>query len=142
MFPNLKVKNFSMVIYDLGLKKEERADMEKYCRCTVISFPFDKFQSHVKNLRCFAWKMLIAAAHIDQAEVIHWGDTSATELKGHGQDINKVIETTKMRGVQAQIGGMENVYHTIPSLFESMGDSPYVHMDFKQIYGTLFFWHR
>ncbi|RUS84798.1 hypothetical protein EGW08_007413, partial [Elysia chlorotica] len=40
VFPALE--NFALLFYDLGLTARERREMERFCRCTVLTFPFDK----------------------------------------------------------------------------------------------------
>ncbi|GFN79510.1 hypothetical protein PoB_000601600 [Plakobranchus ocellatus] len=71
------LKNFTVVLFDLGLKKRQRKLAEKFCRCQVVSFPFELFPAHVSNLLCYSWKAIIIRALITKArQVLVWQDSS------------------------------------------------------------------
>ena len=80
VFPYLR--HFKLLVYDLGLIPSERTLYEKHCRCTVITFPFEKLPEYFRTLKCFAWKILAIAAHFGQADVVIWSDAS---IRLHGE---------------------------------------------------------
>ena len=136
--------NFTLVMFDLGLSPFERQQMEKYCRCQVVSFPFHELPKHVRKLKCYAWKPFIVTAMFEKADVIMWADASV-RFNNHNQ-IRPFIERTKIRGVQVR-GDSRRVmartaFHTMPFMFEAFGDSPCAFMPFRQLEATFFTMHR
>ena len=140
LFPVLK--NFRLIIYDIGLTKDQRKMTQKHCNCTVLSFPFHKFPTHVSTLMCYAWKPLIVAAHYDQAEVIMWADSSVRFR--HSAEIPELIRRTKDRGVQQRRCFEFNKlpHFTLPRIFEHFGDSPCAFMSVPMVEGNFALYHR
>ncbi|CAL1548265.1 unnamed protein product [Lymnaea stagnalis] len=133
--------NFLLVLFDLGLTPEERGELEKYCRCTVITFPFHLFPPHFEKMKCFAWKPPIVRSMIDKANVVIWQDAS---IRYTQPDVIPVmVRRTIQRGVQQRYftGAIPNPYWTLPQMFEYFGDSPCAHMAFNQCEGTFGMYH-
>ena len=135
VFPNIK-----LVFYDIGLTPAQRSAVEKHCRCTVTSIPFSKLPSHVSNLSCYAWKVVIIAAHYQQAEVLVWLDAS---IRIHNTtSFAAMVQTTKERGVQQRQGAFLNIQFTHPQTFEMFGDSPCAHHKVLQPGAMFGMYHR
>ncbi|CAL1548266.1 unnamed protein product [Lymnaea stagnalis] len=134
--------DFLLVLFDLGLTSGERSDLEKYCRCTVITFPFHLFPPHFERLKCFAWKPTIIRSMMDKADVVLWQDTS---IRYTQPDVIPVMMRRAIqRGVQQRYytGAIPNPYFTLPQMFEFFGDSPCAHMAFFQCESGFGMYHR
>ncbi|CAL1533155.1 unnamed protein product [Lymnaea stagnalis] len=59
LMPDMRV-----VFFDIGLTETQRIQTEKYCRCHVIRFPFEKFRPLLEDRFCYFWKPLIIRALI------------------------------------------------------------------------------
>ncbi|CAL1541912.1 unnamed protein product [Lymnaea stagnalis] len=133
-------KNFTFIVYDLGLKEDEVRQVKKYCRCTLLTFPFHLFPPHFKTLKCFAFKPMIIRAMFERANVVIWSDTSIKMNKLFPE----VIEKVKTFGIQQRL--LMNDYpspsHTLPQMFHFFGDSPCAHMAFSQVVGGFGVYHR
>ena len=140
LFPVLT--NFTMIVYDLGLNPKERQQYQEHCRCQLFTFPFHKLPEHFKTLKTFSWKIFVIAAHFEQAEVTMWTDASIT-LTNPPKLLN-AIEKARTAGVQQRCnsGSHANPVHTLPQMFEAFGDSPCVHMAFRQCETGWALYHR
>lgn len=139
VFPVLK--NFTLLFYDIGLTSEERAQMEKYCQCQVLSFPFDKLPRYVGNLKCYAWKPLMIKAHIRQADVVLWLDASIR----FNDDINQLqelVRRVKERGVQIGSSSSDTTFRSFRSLFHYFGDEPCMYLGMGQAKATIGGYHN
>ncbi|XP_059146342.1 uncharacterized protein LOC131933790 [Physella acuta] len=141
VFPILK--DFRLVLFDIGLKVEEREEMEKHCRCTVIIFPFDQFPKHFEEyLKCYSWKPVVVKAVYARANVVVWMDASVRfTIPKALQDI---IARVKVQGVLQRRPGfnISNPYFTLPQMFEYFGDSPCAHLPFYQVESGFGVYHR
>jgi len=72
-----------VIVYDLGLKKENKKKLASYCSVQVKSFNFSKYPHYVRDLSLYAWKLLIIneAYEEKQYEVILWCDASCRLLQ-------------------------------------------------------------
>ena len=136
-FPNIK-----LVFYDIGLTQEQKSQVERHCRCTVVSFPFYKLPRHISYLNCYAWKVMIIAAHYEQAEVVVWMDSSIRVL--NVTSFATMVQRTKHRGVSQRIPNkrVPNIKVTLPQMFEMFGDSPCAHDKVPQIGAAFGMYHR
>ena len=133
VFPFLK--NFTLVVYDIGLTAEERRQVERHCRCQGAVFPFHRLPDWHRELRCFSWKVFIIAAHLPQAQVVMWTDASIRITKP--VNLLELIARTRRLGVQQRnvpLGNssVSNPYHTLAEVFQHFGDSPCAHITFRQ----------
>ena len=140
LFPVLQ--NFLMVIYDIGLEESQRREMEKHCRCKVVTFPFDMVPDHAREILCYAWKPFILAAHLEQAEVLMWADASVRFI--NPQNIPTIIQRTKERGIQQKTVERSHPlpFYTIPMIFEHFQDSPCAYMSFQMVEANFMLFHR
>ncbi|GFO34794.1 Cai-1 autoinducer sensor kinase/phosphatase cqss [Plakobranchus ocellatus] len=127
------LKNFTFVVYDLGLTDAERNEVITYCRCTVLKFPFHRFPEHFKVLKCFSWKVTVIRAMYERAQLVIWTDASI-RIKNPSK-LLEYIERAKERGIQQrfQARGVPNPYFTLNQMFDFFGDSPCAHMAFHQV---------
>ena len=67
-----------IIVYDIGLKREERGKVSVFCNVELRSFKFNKYPPYVKrNINNYAWKPLILHEVVDEGyDVILFGDTS------------------------------------------------------------------
>ena len=76
------VPNTKIVVYDLGLKEDERKKLSKLCYVEVRTFPFNKYPPHFRNLSLNeAWKPVIISELAKEYDVIMYGDASLRILK-------------------------------------------------------------
>ena len=73
--------------YDIGLGKSQVSRLKKLPYVTYRKFHFDKYPPHIKNLRNYAWKILIIGELLSEFDGVMWFDTS---VRIHG-DFNKVM---------------------------------------------------
>ena len=134
--------NFTLVVYDLGLTEIQRNQILKHGRCVFVKFPFDELPDIFKNLRCFSWKVLIIAAHYEQADVLIWGDSSVRFINTTA--LLELIHTSKLRGIQQRnLEEMARIpSHTMPFVFERFGYSPCAFLSFRMCEGNFGVYHR
>ena len=65
-----------IIIFDLGLSSRERTIVETFCCVECRTFPFNKYPSHVKTLKKYAWKPLMIKEIALEYEVVLYGDAS------------------------------------------------------------------
>lgn len=53
-----KYPDIKLYIFDLGLKPHHKEQLQATCRCTIQTFPFEKFPDHVHWMKGYAWKPL------------------------------------------------------------------------------------
>ena len=75
-YPSLHI-----VIYNLGLRKEEVDDLESYCSVHVRQFNFNRYPDFVRNLFFFAWKPLVLQELSKNYEFIFYFDASIRLMK-------------------------------------------------------------
>ena len=99
-----------IVVYDLGLKENERKELESFCNVEVRSFVFKQYPPHFRDLFNYAWKPIVIRTVAQEAEYICWADASVRfvenfesaltmldkfPLKGHiHQDNLKIVQLT------------------------------------------------
>ena len=65
-----------ILYYDLGLTQAQRREVSKYCNVELQTFQWDKYPPHVKILRKFAWKPLVAKDVAEKYDLFMYGDSS------------------------------------------------------------------
>ena len=68
--------------YDLGLTQAQRREVSKCCNVELQTFQWDKYPPHVKILRKFAWKPLVAKEVAEKYDLFMYGDSSI-RMKSH-----------------------------------------------------------
>ncbi|RUS82038.1 hypothetical protein EGW08_010194 [Elysia chlorotica] len=114
-----KLANFTMVLFDLGLKQNQLRMTEKNCRCRVVPFNFDLFPAHVRDLHCYSWKPLIIRAMAERATtLIVWQDASVRWK--HGFEV--IFERAALYGQQIVVTDHADrvTSNTVPEMFQYM----------------------
>ncbi|KAK3798337.1 hypothetical protein RRG08_063351 [Elysia crispata] len=129
VFPTLR--NFQVILFDIGLSPEERRQTEKKCRCQVITFNFDLFPPHVLDRHCYAWKPLIVRALIARAKkLVIWQDASVRWMPR----FKVILERAKVYGLQMFVGGGDKVTaNTLRETFEYMQEQECVFESVSEI---------
>jgi hypothetical protein len=86
--------NLEIAVYDLGLSDDNKAQISKWCRVTIRPIDFDKYPSHVRNLRNFAWKALVVQQALEEYGKILYVD-SGYEIR---QPINYIRQRVNNEG--------------------------------------------
>uniref|UniRef100_A0A2C9KH96 Uncharacterized protein n=1 Tax=Biomphalaria glabrata TaxID=6526 RepID=A0A2C9KH96_BIOGL len=138
LFPVLK--NFSFVVYNLGLTEEEASKVRQHCRCQFVRFPFERFPPHFKTLKCFGFKPTLVRALIEKANIVLWTDT----VFKISRNITTVIDRARTMGIQQMYlpTNYPNPSHTLEQTFHFFGDSPCAHMAFNQVAGGFGIYHN
>ncbi|GFR96427.1 hypothetical protein ElyMa_006297700 [Elysia marginata] len=116
-----KLTNFTVVVFDIGLKKRQRKLTEKYCRCRVLTFPFKLFPPHVRELHCYGWKAIMIRGLITKArKLLIWQDTSIRWT----DEFLSVFHRAMVFGQQflESMHGARLTSHTLPQMFAYMGE--------------------
>ncbi|XP_059153643.1 uncharacterized protein LOC131939377 [Physella acuta] len=117
------VHNLTVVLFDIGLTEEERTKTEKYCKCTVVTFPSEKFHPHLKKNFCYSWKPIIVRATIEKAKkLLIYQDSSVRWTK-------KIVNVMKRAStVGLQLFRYPTVaripVHTLKQTFDYFGELP------------------
>ncbi|KAK7477619.1 hypothetical protein BaRGS_00031167 [Batillaria attramentaria] len=130
VFP--RVKNYTFILVDLGLGPKQRNLTEKYCRCTVLDFPFHLLPQFFKELKCATWKPFVIRSLIDKAEFVIWMDTSVRWSAV--SPLDPVFQRAKERGLQLREvnSGVISV-RTTASTFDFYGDMTCQYTRFSEI---------
>uniref|UniRef100_A0A2C9LY10 Uncharacterized protein n=1 Tax=Biomphalaria glabrata TaxID=6526 RepID=A0A2C9LY10_BIOGL len=130
VFPYVPDKTF--VLLDLGLTKEQRNKTEKACQCHVISFPFELFPTHFRELHSCAWKpVFIMACMMKTKKLVVYQDASIY-WKDH---IVELLDRGDKLGLQVWGGrGMHNIPGaTLKGMFDFFGDQPCAYINYTQL---------
>ncbi|KAK7483720.1 hypothetical protein BaRGS_00025041 [Batillaria attramentaria] len=139
VFPRLS--NYTLVVYDIGLNKEQRKTTEKNCNCTVLDFPFRKLPRFVKTLRCYTWKPPIVRTLIDKADIVVWMDSSVRWSKT--APFGAIFSRATERGLQLAIDQSGSIaVRTGREMFEFYGDDPCQYEPHGEVYGTYGIFHN
>lgn len=65
-----------VIVYDLGLSKENSYRVRRMCNCIFRTFPFQDFPKHVRNLHGYTWKPIIIHLMLQEFDFVMWLDTS------------------------------------------------------------------
>ena len=65
-----------LIVYDLGLSKQEVKKLHEISFVEYRKFNFDRFPGHVENLHTYAWKPLILQQLLNQYGGVMWMDSS------------------------------------------------------------------
>ena len=65
-----------IVVYDLGLKENERKELESFCNVEVRNFVFKQYPPHFNDLFKYAWIPTLIRTVAQEAEYICWADAS------------------------------------------------------------------
>ncbi|CAL1525837.1 unnamed protein product [Lymnaea stagnalis] len=121
VFPMLR--NITVVLFDIGLTKEQRKKTEKNCQCHVVTFPVEKFPPHMKENKCYSWKPLIVRATVEKArQILVYQDSSIR----WSPEMRNVLNLTKTFGLQYHRDDdfTRIPLHTLRQMFDYFGESP------------------
>ncbi|KAK3798071.1 hypothetical protein RRG08_034627 [Elysia crispata] len=126
------LKNFNVILFDIGLKKKQRRLTEKYCKCQVLSFPFKQFPTHVRELLCYSWKAIIIRALVTKArKLLIWQDTSIRWT----EEFPSVFQRAMKYGQQLieSTHGARITSHTHPQMFAYMREEACQYFPYREI---------
>ena len=78
----------NLYCYDIGLDAPQVSQLKKLPSVIYRKFNFDKYPPHIKNLRNYAWKILITGELLAEFDGVMWFDTS---VRIHG-DVSHLLE--------------------------------------------------
>ena len=68
--------NTPIIVLDLGLEDKEVRQLNSLRHVKLVSFPFEKYPSHVKTVTNYAWKALGIYNALQEYEIVFWMDAS------------------------------------------------------------------
>ncbi|KAL3883566.1 hypothetical protein ACJMK2_029818 [Sinanodonta woodiana] len=137
VFP--KYKNVKFIFYDIGLRENETEMLKKHCRCEYRLFPFDKYPEHLKILKGYTFKPLIAQIVLNEYGFVMWMDASVRFRTG---DLDSLFELAMKDGVKIISGGLGVGYRTDPVTFKFLREDPCLFADKNEIQATFILIHR
>ncbi|XP_052761283.1 uncharacterized protein LOC128203782 isoform X2 [Mya arenaria] len=76
-----KYEDVKLIYYDMGLTELQRNILLKHCNiCSLVTFQFQNYPPHVRNLKTYTWKPLIVKELLQNFSWVWWADTSARFL--------------------------------------------------------------
>ncbi|XP_046560141.1 uncharacterized protein LOC124269174 [Haliotis rubra] len=138
VLPNMK--NYSLIYYDLGLTLEQRAQVQKHCKCEVRVFPVTKLEDWMKKLKCYAWKPLIVQANIRSADMLVWLDASSRlTMKG----LKETLEDVKSQGMVLRPGGKVAMsQHIDKQMMQYFNSTACAYSPYRMTSGSFVFLHN
>ncbi|KAK6976516.1 MetK 1 protein [Biomphalaria glabrata] len=133
VYPNMA--NFTMVLFDIGLTKEQRSTTERNCKCHVVTFPVHLFKAYMKNNFCYAWKPLIVLASIVKArKYLVYQDASVRWLN----DFHITFDRTNKYGHQMfrYRNSIRSTLNTYPQMFQFMDEDPCTFTPYPEFHAT------
>ncbi|XP_055893317.1 uncharacterized protein LOC106056782 isoform X2 [Biomphalaria glabrata] len=133
VYPNMA--NFTMVLFDIGLTKEQRSTTERNCKCHVVTFPVHLFKAYMKNNFCYAWKPLIVLASIVKArKYLVYQDASVRWLN----DFYITFDRTNKYGHQMfrYRNSIRSTLNTYPQMFQFMDEDPCTFTPYPEFHAT------
>ncbi|GFS26707.1 hypothetical protein ElyMa_005223800 [Elysia marginata] len=138
----LLFKNFTFLVYDLGFTSKQRETLQKFCRCKLLTFRFFAFENFATDLKKFAWKPYLVRAHLHQARVLVWMDTSirfyhnpAGLQRLFTQDIGKF-------GVMVGYSVPDSCFTTCRSTYHWFGDEPCAYLGLPIFQASVLIFHN
>ncbi|KAL3883555.1 hypothetical protein ACJMK2_029808 [Sinanodonta woodiana] len=137
VFP--KYKNVKFIFYDIGLSKNETEMVKKHCRCEYRLFPFEKYPEHLKILKGYTFKPLIAQTVLNEYGFVMWIDASIRFLTG---DLDSLFEMAMKDGVKIIAGSLGVGHRTDPTIFKFLREDPCLYADKIEMQATFFLIYR
>ncbi|KAK3585687.1 hypothetical protein CHS0354_020253 [Potamilus streckersoni] len=134
-----RYKNLKFIFYDLGLKEHEKEMMKKHCRCEYRSFPFEKYPDHVKILKGYTFKPLIAQTVLNEYGFVMWIDASIRFTTG---ELDSLFEIAIKDGVKILEGESGVGYRTDPTTFKFLREDPCLFADKNETQTGFFLIYR
>ncbi|KAI6216539.1 hypothetical protein M3Y95_01270700 [Aphelenchoides besseyi] len=113
-----------VVVFDLGLNEENLAEIGSWCNVKVHKFDFDRYPPHVRQLRNFAFKLVLLDA-LKMHSAFFYFDTSVLV---QNSDLNDLLRAVQ-RGVLMPFSTETFTYHSVfaatnPKMYEFLPVPP------------------
>ena len=125
---NSKNINIRIIVYDLGMNKNEIDEIKKFSYVTLESFNFDKYPEHVSlekynGFNCsYAWKPIIIQEVCEKyGGLVHWMDTRSLYF-----DFNNMINILKNDFIYTPTSSGNVKKWTYPTTLEYMNGYKYI----------------
>ena len=125
---NSKNINIRIIVYDLGMNKNEIDEIKKFSYVTLESFNFDKYPEHVSlekynGFNCsYAWKPIIIHEVCEKyGGLVHWMDTRSLYF-----DFNNMINILKNDFIYTPTSSGNVKKWTYPTTLEYMNGYKYI----------------
>ena len=125
---NSKNINIRIIVYDLGMNKNEIDEIKKFSYVTLESFNFDKYPEHVSlekynGFNCsYAWKPIIIHEVCEKyGGLVHWMDTRSLYY-----DFNNMINILKNDFIYTPTSSGNVKKWTYPTTLEYMNGYKYI----------------
>lgn len=128
-----KYPDIKLYIFDLGLKPHHKEQLQAMCRCTIQTFPFEKFPDHVRWMKGYAWKPLSIQLAIQQHPFIIWMDAS---VRFKTTDLDPVFESARSQGVLASVGYQSLAMRTSEGTFHFLQEDACAFRDMNEFEAT------
>ncbi|KAG7164610.1 uncharacterized protein LOC121871389 [Homarus americanus] len=91
------LSNLTVVVYNLDLSLVELQQLEEACNtsCVVVTFDFNTYPSHVRDLRLKAYRPIIIQELLVRSGAVMWLDASV-RLADETQDTDKAVDWSEM----------------------------------------------
>ena len=125
---NSKNINIRIIVYDLGMNKNELEEIQKFSYVTLERFNFDKYPEHVSlekynGFNCsYAWKPIIIHEVCEKyGGLVHWMDTRSLYY-----DFNNMINILKNDFIYTPTSSGNVKKWTYPTTLEYMNGYKYI----------------
>jgi hypothetical protein len=125
---NSKNINIRIIVYDLGMNKNELEEIQKFSYVTLERFNFDKYPEHVSlekynGFNCsYAWKPIIIHEVCEKyGGLVHWMDTRSLYF-----DFNNMINILKNDFIYTPTSSGNVKKWTYPTTLEYMNGYKYI----------------
>lgn len=132
-YPNLKLHYF-----DLGLQKVQHEELEKLCNCTVLTFPFEKYPAHVRQLFGYSWKPIVVKIMLETYRFVVWMDTS---IVFRTAELDDLFTKAREQGVMARHDHHSLAAHTNEETFLFLQEPPCLFRNFSEFITGLTIFH-
>ncbi|KAH9489949.1 hypothetical protein Btru_038329 [Bulinus truncatus] len=125
-----RLKNFTFIVYNLGLEDNEVSLISSNCDCHVVNFPFDQLSPFMGYVKCYTWKPLIVSAHISQTNLLLWADASIRFHQNMG-DTFSLLSRARARGLQVGVSHTSIAHVTLQPMFQFFGDEACSYLPYR-----------
>lgn len=129
-----KYTGIKLIVFDLGMSKQERVELLEMCACEIRDFPFHEFPPHVQVLKGYSFKPLAIQLVAREHPFVIWADTSVRILT---IDMDSLFQKAQEHGILATEGYGPIATKTTLQTFVHLGIEPCVYRDKHEIEATL-----
>ncbi|CAL1527710.1 unnamed protein product [Lymnaea stagnalis] len=132
VFP--KFNNISLYYYDFGLDKGQLEQLMRHCRCKVLKFPVHLLPTNAtRNIKCFAWKVLIIEAHLTKTDMLIYADTSVRFNSTKNEDLFTDLANKGLLLSLSDRYVRPVAHNTAPSMFKYFNIQPCSVANFQEL---------